>query len=194
MNETLDHADIFLHVRVVMGMVIGLGMARVLNGAAYFVLHPGKRSASFIHLGWAAVVLLTLIHFWWWELQLAALPAWNFDIYFFLTLYTIVLFLLCSLLFPDDIDEYDSYEQFFLARRRWFFGLLALSFGFGFADTILKGWQHLYELGLDYRIGLVIEALLCLIAMVTANRRFQSGFAAVALAYQASVIIRQLNN
>lgn len=192
MNSAPAYTDIFLHVRVVMGIVVGLGMARLLNGAAFFVQHPGKRAASLIHLGWAASVLLTLVHFWWWELQLAALPAWTFQVYFFLTLYSILLFLLCSLLFPDEIDEYDSYEQFFLASRRWFFGLLALSFGFDFVDTLLKGWQHLQELGRVYEIGLVAQALLCLVAMATANRRFHFGFAAVALAYQASVIVQLL--
>ena len=36
--------------------------------------------------------------------------------------------LLASLLFPDDMSDYDGYEDYFLSRRRWFFGLFATTF------------------------------------------------------------------
>ena len=189
-----NNAAVFLHVRVVMGIVIGLATARLLNGAAYFVQHPRRRPASAIHLGWTATLLLSLVHFWWWELQLASLPSWHFRIYLFLFAYTVLLFLLCTLLFPDQIDEYGSHEQFLLNRRRWFFGLLALSFGFDFADTLLKGWQHLQELGWVYEAGLAAQSVLCIVAMITANRRFHLAFAAIALAYQVNVVAQLLGS
>jgi hypothetical protein len=193
-NSVPVYTDVFLHVRVVMGIVVGLSIARLLNGAAYFLQHPGRRPASPIHLGWAGTLLLSLVHFWWWELQLASLPSWRFQTYLFLTAYTVVLFLLCSLLFPDEISEYGTYEQFFLARRRWFFGLLAVSFLFDFADTLLKGWQHLQELGRVYEAGLVVQSALCVVAMITPNRRFHLAFAAAALVYQLSITVQLLGS
>ena len=57
MIDAAVYADVFLHVRVVMGIVVGLGIARLLNGAAYFLQHPGRRPASLIHLGWAGALL-----------------------------------------------------------------------------------------------------------------------------------------
>jgi hypothetical protein len=35
-----------------------------------------------------------------------------------------MLFLLCSLIFPTEISEYDGYADYFLSRRAWFFSLL----------------------------------------------------------------------
>jgi MFS superfamily sulfate permease-like transporter len=181
MQGAISNADLFLHVRVVMGMVVGLGMARLLTGLAYFVQHPSKHRVSLIHLGWAAFMLLLLVHFWWWEFWLSALPRWDFKI---------LLFLLCTLLFPDDIDEYAGYEQFFLARRQWFFGILGLSFGFDFVDTLLKGANHLASFGVEYKISLVAHMLLCAIAMAIRDRRFHLAFVAAALIYQVSFILR----
>ncbi len=183
-------ADIFIHVRIVMGIVVGLGMARLLTGFAYFVQHPGKRKVSLIHLGWAASILLTMIHFWWWEFRLSSLTVWTFEIYIFLTTYAIQLFLLCTLLFPDEFDEYAGYEEFFIGRRRWFFSVLALSYAFDFVDTVIKGWDHLQTLGAEYEIELVCQITLCLVAMATSNRRFHLAFAGLAFAYQLHEIAR----
>ena len=109
--------EIFLHIRVVMGIMLGMSMTRLLTGAARFVQHPGKQKIYWVHLGWVVSMLLTLIHFWWWEFRLYDIQNWNFQIYFFLIVYTIVLFLLCTLLFPDNIAEYSGYEDFFISRR-----------------------------------------------------------------------------
>ena len=136
--------EIFLHVRVVMGIMLGMSMTRLLTGAARFVQHPGKQKIYLVHLGWVASMLLTLIHFWWWEFRLYGVQNWNFQIYFFLIFYTIVLFLLCTLLFPDNIAEYSGYEDFFISRRKWFFGLLGLTYVFDLVDTLLKGRAY-YE-------------------------------------------------
>jgi hypothetical protein len=38
--------QIFSHIRVVMGMVISLSMARLLTGLALFVQHPGKTKST----------------------------------------------------------------------------------------------------------------------------------------------------
>ena len=47
--ETVSPHEIFTHVRIVMGMVIGLGITRMLAGIAGFIQHPG-RYLSLIHI------------------------------------------------------------------------------------------------------------------------------------------------
>lgn len=43
MNQQLPYAhDIFPHTRIVLGMVIGLGVTRLLSGLARIVQHPGQ--------------------------------------------------------------------------------------------------------------------------------------------------------
>jgi hypothetical protein len=190
MQNTAATAEVFLHVRVVIGIIVGLSIARLLAGLAYFVQHPGRKKVYFVHLGWAMFMLLMLVHFWWWEFWLSGIRKWTFQIYLFLIVYAIILFLLCALLFPDEINEYAGYEDFFIARRKWFFGILATTFIFDFVDTILKGWVHLISFGSEYEIRLAVYLLLCLIATATPNRRFHQVFIVVSLFYQVTYILR----
>ncbi|MGO7457807.1 hypothetical protein ACCS81_38700, partial [Rhizobium ruizarguesonis] len=76
-------------------------------------------------LGWALSMFLFIIHIWWWEYRLQAVPAICFGIYLFLVFFCSLFFLLCALLFPASRDEYGGYEEYFISRRKWF--LIAVS-------------------------------------------------------------------
>jgi len=183
-------ADIFLHIRVVVGIVLGLGIARLLTGVAQFVQHPGRQKLYWVHLAWVLSILLTLVHFWWWEFRLVGLDHWNFGIYIFVIAFAILLFLLCALLFPTDIDEYAGYEGYFISRRRWFFGVLAATFVFDLTDTLLKGPEHFAMFATEYSIRVPVYLLLCIVAMITPDRRFHGAFVIGSLIYQLSWILR----
>ena len=100
-----------------MGMVVGLGVTRLLSGVARIMQHPKGYRLYSVHLAWVASVLLMLMHFWWWEFGLFAVEQWTFGIYLFIVSYAVLLFLLCALLFPDSMLDYTSYEDFFISRR-----------------------------------------------------------------------------
>jgi len=182
--------DIFLHIRVVLGIILGLSVARLLNGLSRFVQHPGRDRVYLVHLGWVLSMLLMLVHFWWWEFWFFSVPVWTFLMYFFLISYAILLFLLCALLFPDDIAEYAGYEAFFISRRRWFFGILGVTFVFDLIDTLMKGEAHFALYGIEYFIRVPAYVILCVVAMITTNRRFHAIFVAASLVYQVSWILR----
>jgi hypothetical protein len=188
--DTAPAAEIFPHVRVIMGMVLSLGLARLLTGSARFIQHPGKFAIYPVHLGWAASILLLLVHFWWWEYRLYLIPQWTVTLYLFLITYTILLFALCALLFPDNIEEYASYEDYFISRRRWFFGILAFTFLFDYLDTLIKGREHAELFGIEYELRLPAYIILCAIAALTSNRLFHAAFITLSLIYQLSWILR----
>ena len=188
--EPQPTAEIFPHVRIVMGMVIGLGVTRLLSGLARIVQHPRQYPLDPVHLSWVASLLLTLIHFWWWEFGLFGIRHWTFEIYFFIVLYAVTLFLLCALLFPDSMEGYTGYEDYFYARRAWFFGLLAATYLFDVIDTLIKGEAHFARFGVEYLIRTPVFVLLCLIAIRTTDRRFHRAFIAFTLIYQISWILR----
>jgi hypothetical protein len=182
--------DIFPHIRIVMGMVIGLGVARLLSGVARIVQHPGQYPLYPVHLAWVALLLLMLVHFWWWEFGLYVVEDWTFGKYLFIVLYAVTLFLMCALLFPDSMQDYRSYEDFFYARRAWFFGLLALTYLLDVVDTLLKGQAHFARFGIEYLVRTPVLVALCIAAILSADRRFHALFVAVALVYQVSWILR----
>ncbi|CAH1658124.1 conserved membrane hypothetical protein [Hyphomicrobiales bacterium] len=183
--ETVSPHELFPHVRIVMGMVIGLAITRMLTGLASFIQHPGRHRLSLLHMLWVGSILLELVLFWWWEFGLSRISNWSFGIYLFLIGYAVVLYLLAALLFPDNISEYAGYEDFFIRRRRWFFGLLAAAFLLDIVDTLIKGSEHWSQLSGDYLVQVPIGLLLCLVAYISERRGVQIGLALTHLAYQA---------
>ncbi|MFE8872669.1 hypothetical protein ACE4RV_05795 [Acetobacter persici] len=95
----LTSPDIFQHVRMIMGMVVGLSVTRLLTGLVRIIQHPSQTRIYPVHIGWVLTLLLMLMHFWWWELWLIELPVWRFETYLFLILYAIILFFLSAFYF-----------------------------------------------------------------------------------------------
>lgn len=188
--EHLGTAELFPHVRIVMGMVVGLGITRLLMTVAGLIQHPQRLRLSSIHLLWVFSILLELILFWWWEFALFRLEQWTFAITLFLIVYAITLFLLAALLSPDNIAEYDGYQDFFLERRRWFFGLFAATFVLDAIDTMIKGDGYWTRFAFDYAIQIPFGLLLCAIAIRSADRRVHLTAVLVHLSYQAYLISR----
>lgn len=50
------------------------------------------------------------MHFWWWDFRLQKIDPWTFPLYLLIALYALLLYLLCALLFPDEMADYQSFE------------------------------------------------------------------------------------
>lgn len=193
MQDVAVSHDVYFHIRILIGLVVGLGLTRILSGLSRLVQHPGRARLYAAHLVWVVVILLSAVHFWWWEYELAQIPVIRFQLFIFVLFYAFLFFLLACLLFPDDMSDYDGYEDYFLSRRRWFFGLFAATFVVDLVDTLVKGRARLIELGPEYEIKLVVCIGLCLVAVLTRNRRFHLLFPALYLIYYLSWILRMFD-
>ena len=189
MTAPTSNPDLYSHVRVVISIIVGLCITTLLSGFARFVQHPRRERVSILHLGWAVSLLFWIIHFWWWEFRLSMVPQWTFANYFFVILYAILFYFLCTLLFPSDLKDYSGYEDYFLSRRKWFFGFLAATFLADVIDTSLKGSAYLHSFGIEYPIRIIANLIICVIAMFTCNRRIQLTLLAVAFLYHIALII-----
>jgi hypothetical protein len=189
MDATAAH-ELFPHVRIVMGMIVGLGITRLLMTVAGLIQHPHRSRVSAIHLLWIASILVELVLFWWWQFALFRLEYWTFGITLFLILYAVTLFLIAALLSPDNIAEYDGYEDFFLKRRAWFFGLFAATFVLDTVDTLIKGEAYWNRFGLEYFIQVPLGLVLCAIAIRSTDKRIHLAAVLLHIAYQAYWIVR----
>ncbi|GGE52411.1 hypothetical protein GCM10007276_31760 [Agaricicola taiwanensis] len=190
MENPLPHSDVFVHVRIIIGMVLGLSLARLVTGLTRFLQHPKRERIYLIHLGWVLFLLLAIVHFWWFEFGLSGLRHWTFEIYLFLILYAMIFVMLAALLFPDRMDEYKGFEDYFQSRRRWFYGLLGLMFIFDVIDTRIKGIAHFEALGIEYPIRQAAFALCAVIAIFMPGKTFQAIFVSVGIIYQITWILR----
>lgn len=186
-----DSSQLFLHVRVLLGMIVSLGLAHLLRQFARIAEHPRDKRVYWVHLLWVLSVFLFLLHFWWWEFRLSAVVAWTFNLYLFVALYALLLYLLCVFVLPDSLHDYADYRDYYYSRRRWFFGMLAAVYAVDYLDTLLKGVQYLHGFGAEYPARNVLHIAACLVAMTTRNVRFHAAFAVLAVLYQLSWIVRQ---
>ena len=92
--------------------------------------------------------------------------------------YASLFYFLCALLFPDDIKEYAGYEDYFLSRRSWFFGILALTAIADVVDTLFKGVDYFNSFGFEYPAQTIVTIALCLVAMATRSQLFHGAFVA----------------
>ncbi|TYC52254.1 hypothetical protein FMN50_18030 [Rhodobacterales bacterium] len=162
MESIVAHSAGFTHIRIIIGMVIGLGVARLLNGLARFVQHPGQEPIYSVHIGWSLFMLLAVVHFWWFEFALGRIEVWSFESYLFIIAFSALYFFVAAVLYPDKMGEYASYKEYFLERKAWIYSLLALLFVFDIIDSRLKGMAHIHDLGLPYLVRQVLMIVLIL--------------------------------
>jgi len=194
MNEhPTDGADLiqlYLHVRVLLSMVIGLGLTHLLRHFARMVEPAKRKQVYWVHLVWALSMFLFLLHFWWWEFRLSAITNWTFNLYLFVTMYALILYLLCALLFPENLDDYRDYREYYYARRHWFFGVLALAYVIDMADTVIKGSSYFHSFGTEYVVRNCAYVASSVIAIATRNAWYHGSFAVLGIVYQFSWIAR----
>ncbi|KRG46358.1 hypothetical protein ARC20_05765 [Stenotrophomonas panacihumi] len=181
----------FIHMRIVLGMVVGLGLTHLLRQLARIIEHPGRKRVYWVHLVWAGSMFLYLLSFWWWEYRLSLVTQWTFNLYLFVTLYALLLYLLCTLVLPENIDEYADWRDYFYQRRAWFFGLLALAYVIDLADTRIKGATYFAALAPEMLARDLAFDAFSLIALATRNATYHAVFALAGLAYQLLFIVRQ---
>jgi len=181
--------DLYLHVKVLFGMIVGLSVAHLLKGVAGIVQHPKRFRVYWVHLVWVLFLFLYLIHFWWWEFNLARVREWTFPLYFFVALYAVLLYLLCTLFFPEQIGEYDGFKGYFYSRRQWIFALMAALFVADIVDTLLKGPAYFHRLGYAYDIRTAAFLVLSLLAILIKRPWFHAAFAVFALLYEIAFIL-----
>lgn len=186
----IEGHDIYFHLRIIMGLVVGLALTRMLSGVAKFITHRDREHLYAAHLIWIATMILMAIHFWWFEYGLVRIQPWTFDLFVFVLFYAFLFFLLAVILLPDDIEGYADYREYFMSRRQWFFGLLALTVPVDLIDTLAKGPEYYRSYGPEYPVRLIGLLLLCAVGAWSRKLKVQTWMAALYLAYFISWILR----
>ncbi|MDP0929452.1 hypothetical protein Q0601_19880 [Paracoccus onubensis] len=183
--------DAYGHLRILVSLILGLAITRVLSGLSRRIQFPTRTEGMFAQITWAFVILLGAVHFWWWEFGLRRVIDWHFGTYVFILSYASLHFLMATLLFPDALPEHAESESFFMRRRRWFYGLFALSFVFDLFDTLIKGQAHLQGLGHEYLLRLSFGMVIAVVALRARTLRGVTLSGLIWLVYDLSWIARR---
>jgi hypothetical protein len=182
--------DTFQHIKTVLSILLGLSIAQLLKGTVRLIQHPGREKPYLVHLLWALYMFLVLIHFWWYEYQLKVITNLDFAEYFFVIGYILIYYVLCALLFPDDLKDYNGYEEYFYKKKTWFFAVLAITYLADTVDTLIKGKEYFLSFSWEYLARVIVHVILCLIAIRIKNKKFHLVLVVLFLLYELSFIWR----
>jgi len=124
-----------------------------------------------VHLAWTFNVVVFILALWWGMFWWKHLQVWTVQEFFFLALYTIVVFLLASALFPHECGAGHDCEAYFFRNKNWFFGLQIVALLFDLPETLMKSLDGLRGVPLQYFLFLPVVILICLVGFLSSNRR-----------------------
>jgi hypothetical protein len=172
--------SVFEYVTVLTSIIIGLALAHLLLGLANIVQHPKRKKLYWVHLAWVGFMIFSIATWWWWEFRYNDAVDWSIWLYFFILFYALLYYMICALLFPTDLHDYDGFKNYFLSRRRWIFGFMATALIVDLADTALKGADYFFALGPPYFALVGVQLALFAIAALAKHERWQ-GIAVVTI-------------
>ena len=59
-DDPASHANLYIHVRILLGMIVGLGLTHLLRHLARIVERPQTRRIYWVHLVWAGFMFVYL--------------------------------------------------------------------------------------------------------------------------------------
>lgn len=124
---TLD-ISAFKHVVVPIGVVVALGVARIVTAISDYLQHRDRVRFSLGHAIWCVILFLWLVGLWWitWGLRKVEADLWTYFTLIFLLTGPCLMYLAVTLLLPDLPDQGDlDLGQRFEQLGRAFFSSLA---------------------------------------------------------------------
>ena len=177
--------EMFSYVMVLASVIAGLAITQLLQCVAAMVQHPKRHRPYWVHLVWIAYAFEYVALWWWYEYSFAKTAQWSFALYLFILVYAVAIYLMCAVLAPLALLNFENFEAYYYSRRRWFLALAALVICFDVGDTFSKGTAHFASLGPHYAIGAIAFPILYVIGMVTRRRWYHAAIAVISLADHA---------
>jgi|SRR5690348_575329 hypothetical protein len=133
--------DSFSYLSVFISLILGLGVAHLLTGAAILI-----RSRQGIKMWWPtplwmAATFLIQVQTWWAMFTLRSVEQWSFAAFMVVLLQPVAIFMMAALIVPrattgDRLDLRDDYYR----EYRWFFSALLFALAVSLTkDLVLNG-------------------------------------------------------
>lgn len=162
----------FEYISVFLSLIMGLAVVHLLGGVSLILDQRVKARLSGIHLLWVLNMFLLIMWVWWANWELEAIDVFSPWHYAAMVLFSVVLYLMCGLLFPvrgKEVEEF--HEQFEMNRKRFFYlgqALLVAAAMKGYVDRVVLDEPHVTE----RFAGVAVLVALFGIATRTASPRY----------------------
>lgn len=128
----------FEYVIVLISLILGLGLAQLLNGLADMLAQYKKTNFSLAHTIFIIVIFMVFIQDWWYSYQYSKqIEVWTLPIVLALLSFPMVLFLLARFLFPTGSRSLETdMRLYFFENWRWLYGLFASTIAISIIQNI----------------------------------------------------------
>lgn len=150
--------DPFSYLSVLFSIIIGLGIAHLLKGAAYFI-HRRKQIVLYIPtLVWWVVLFILHVQIWWVSFERRTLKDWDLMQFIVFITLPIVTYMASFILIPESEGHHNlDLKKVYFNNRRWFFGFVILLPSVSiFQEYVLSGQ---IDYTLDFTLRLVFLGL-----------------------------------
>lgn len=185
----------FEFLSVLFAIIIGIGFAHLLLSIGRILGEAKSLNIGSVQVIWTVNVLLTLVTYWWWLINLRTIEEWAYLELLLLLFHASLLVLLAAMLFPVTIPLGYDLKAHFETKRTSFFGILVL---IAFADPLaamIVGTQHLFDLGWQYLHFIVVCFVGGIAGIRFRNERFQQvlavywGFSLINVALFSGIVL-----
>lgn len=169
----------FEYLSVFISIILGLAVVHLLGGVSLLLDQRIVARIFWVHTAWVLNMFSLITWVWWSNWQLNGIESFSPVHYVAMVLFSVVLYLMCGLLFPVRGNEVENfYEQFEINRTRFFYlGEVLL------VAALLKGYVDRQVLSepdtLERTIMFATLAVLFGIASRTRSRVFHGALAVV---------------
>lgn len=112
----------FEYLSVFMSIILGLAVVHLLGGVSLILDQRIVARLFWVHAVWVLNMFCVITWVWWANWQLNDIESFSLAHYISMVLFSVVLYLMCGLLFPVKGKEVeDFYIQFELNRARFFY-------------------------------------------------------------------------
>lgn len=161
----------FSYLGVLISVILGLALAHLLVGLSKLIQMRSSVKPYWVQIVWTVNVIVYVLAVWWGMFWWNKLPAWTIEEFLFITGYSIVVFMLASMLYPWEFSADLDFEEYFFANKSWFFGILLTATLIDIPETLQKGITHLRDVPREYELYIPATLTIVVIALVSDSRR-----------------------
>jgi hypothetical protein len=161
----------FSYLGVLISVILGLALTHLLVGVSKMIQLRESVRVYWVQVVWTINVILYVLALWWGMFWWNKLQVWTIEEFLFIIGYSIVIFMLASMLFPWDFAAGLDFEQHFFANKSWFFGIFLTATLLDIPETLEKGVSNLREVPRQYVIFIPVSIAILIAALFSKNRR-----------------------
>lgn len=182
----------FEYITILVSIILGLGITKILSSLAELVYDFKQVRFYWVHSIWVVLILYIHVQEWFILYELKEYPSWKLQVFFFILLYPITLFLAASMLFPVfDKNEEKDLKKFFNGNYKPLYFLFIVCI---VLSLIFNVW--LLEVTLNRQIFLMV--LLLITSILLSQKKLSVWthqlFALILLFFAITSIVVEQNN